>query len=409
MRICIMLISDNKRIFDLIFTFENIIKFLLRFFMNFFQKKEVFFCAFLLSLNLYSSIVNSAQTKFIFGRIQLPTKEEIKEELKLAKSRKIEKNVITAVAATTTIAIVYGLACIRNAAQQEKHFVLVKKIENNTDFFNESSKKDSFFDTYLIDFKSFIWDFSKFLADTGTMFTAGFISSCAYDFILKKIKKVSDPETISWYFEHQTNLKNILADLKRRAAYYDLSSALLSSEMYHLEKEVHLQLFIEDIGQGLLTPKNNGTLVGVDYYKGLLKALEKKYKKEFLSLQQLDEYILPILSAQKRNVLKSGKTDLFNRDNQARMDIAYLCDLFIKEFTKFLLFIKIQKNDQASKVIDLIETGNQFLDHMESMLNMTKDELNTLSKNNQGMFTIIYEFEKLLEGEISFLDTYYKV
>jgi hypothetical protein len=254
-----------------------------------------------------------------------------------------------------------------------------------------------------------LWDISKFCADAGTMFTSTVITAFLYDFVSKKLSAAYQNETVSWFVMHQTKLKAILADLKRQVISYDLYSELLSSEMYQVKKEIHLDAFVSDICQNLSEYKNNGATKALDYYTFLIKEIEKKYKDEFNSLEELQDYITPILSLQKRTLSNSAKADLFNRDNQMRIDIACLCDLFIKEFTHLLAFIQIHKHQYQGQIADLIDTSNQFLDHIEFMLNMPKNDLDDLSKQNRGLFTVVYEYQKIFEQQVQFLDQYCNV
>jgi hypothetical protein len=370
-----------------------------------FLSKRFFYSIFILFCFL--GIDKTFATSFILGRIHFPdsaTLEAVKTEIQ---ERKTKKYIMASTTVATTLAALYGFACIRKVALQRKDVLSVSKNNDKEKSQEEMSENNGFLNWFLsISIMDFALDSSKFLADAGTVFAAGTIISFLYDFVYKKMVDMYKDETISWFILHQTKLKSILADIKERVIGYDLHSELLSSEISHLKKEVHLEAFVSDICQNLSESKNNSSLKEVNYYQTIMKNLEKKYKDEFSSLDELQTYATQILSKKKRSLLDDNKTDLFNGDNQLRMDIAFLCDLFITEFTHMLAFIQIHKGQQQVRVSDLIDISNQFLDQIEAMLNMSKNEWNELSKKNRGFFTVVYEYEKLFDQQIVFLDRY---
>jgi len=354
-------------------------------------------------LNVHNSLPNS----FIIGRIHSPQDAAIQAAKLDVQSRKNKKYIITSAAALTSLAAVYSFSCIRKAALQVKNVDI--NLENNLHIKKVNSENEAKgFLSWIpnVSLTDFAWDFSKFFADAGTIFVAGTMISIFNDFFHKKFFEMYQDETVSWFILHQTKLKNILSDIKDRVIGYDLYSELLSSEMYYLKKEVHLEAFVSDIFQNLSEYKNNSNSKDVNYYQVLMKNLEKKYKDEFSSLGLLQVHASDVLSMKKRSLFDSNKTDLFNRDNQRRMEIAFLCNFFIVEFMQMLAFIQSHKNKQESKVGDLIDIGNQFLDQVEIMLNMSKNELTELSKQNRGFFTVVYEYERLFDQQIAFLDQY---
>ncbi len=369
-----------------------------------FLRKRFFYSIFVLFCFL--DMHKTFATNFILGRIHFPdssTLEAVKIEIQ---ERKNKKYIMTSTGVVTTLAVLYGLACIRKVALQRQDVVVVPKNNIKEKPQEKMSENKGFLNCFsTISIIDFAMDSSKFLADAGTIFAAGTIVSFLYDFVHKKMVDIYKDETISWFILHQTKLKSIFADIKDRVVGYDLHSELLSSEMSHLKKEVHLEAFVSDICQNLSESKNNSSLKEVNYYQTIMKNLEKKYKDEFNSLDELQIYATQILSKKKRNLFE-GNTDLFNGDNQLRMDIAFLCDLFITEFTRMLAFIQIYKGQEEARVSDLIDISNQFLDQIEVMLNMSKNEWNELSKKNRGFFTVVYEYEKLFDQKIAFLDRY---
>lgn len=258
--------------------------------------------------------------------------------------------------------------------------------------------------------KSFGWGTSKFMADSALLLVSGSVVNGFYDYTVNKISQAHADETVLWYAYEQTKIPNLFNDLKLYAIDYDLYATLLSAQVFNQDAQLHLQSFVQDLLGAVNTHIKNEIFADQGYFGFLVNEMKKKYVRKGIELEKLNEYIVPTSAKRNRALVDEQVSILFATDVNRRNDIALMCNLLSEEMTKLTAFITLRGGmAKKARIEDMIVTFNAFLAHMEKLLNSTPDELKKLSKVDRGMFTSIYEYEKLFSEQISFLHRYCKL
>lgn len=258
--------------------------------------------------------------------------------------------------------------------------------------------------------KSFAWGTSKFMADSALLLASGTILNGFYNYTVNKIAQVHADETVLWYAYEQTKISNLFNDLKLYATDYDLYATLLSTEAFNQDAQLHLQAFVQDLLGAVNNHIKNEIFADQGYFGFLVNEMKKKYVRKGIELEKLNDYIVPAIAKRNRALIDDQVSMLFAQDENRRNDIAEMCNLLSEEMTKLTAFIALRGGlAKKARIEDIVAAFNAFLDHMEKLLNSTPAELEQYSKANRGMFTSIYEYEKLFSEQINFLHRYCKL
>ena len=219
------------------------------------------------------------------------------------------------------------------------------------------------------------------------------------------------------YIQHHTHIGLILQSLELYTVEYDLYASLLNVDTFNQEAKTHLRMFVQDISR-LAEQKEDDEFLGRDYYHYLFSEVQKRYSKKGSELEKLQDLLLPLQSKvcrARQDGFNAGQ--LFDTDQIHRQDICDLCSLLGQEVQKVATFIlaRLEHADAANdivvagcqqKVIDLLSICNQYFDRMQTLLNSDFTDLEAMSRQNQGMFTCTYEFEKVLKEQCEHIHRY---
>lgn len=145
------------------------------------------------------------------------------------------------------------------------------------------------------------------------------------------------------------------------------------------------------------------------YFAFLLDSMKKKYTRTSGELEKLQDYVVPAVSKRNRAMVDNHAELLFADDMNRRKDMAAMCDVIAADMEKVMAFALMCGPRQQGRVMDMIASCNDFLAHMETLLNATPEKLAQLSKADRGMFTSIYEYERLFDEQMNFLHRYCKL
>jgi len=377
---------------------------------------KAFFLLVCMNLQVYN--VHSVDSFFSLNRIQEPVAVDLAMQKKLQFQRCMHRYAVTVGVAVSVCGILYGASAVRQAFDNHKQGQMVPAHMRVVTPVVQSNNDGSFWPVRAVadavkgiggSMASFGWDISKFLADSATLLAAGVITSAVYENMRQRIAQAYADESVLWFVEQQTKINGIFADLKQRTAEYDLHGSLLSSEMFNQDASVHLKAFVEDVSEAVRDYRQDDMMRDYGYFAYLLGELKSKYVRQADEYGLLQNQIVPHVARRQRALASVDGVDLFERDQQSRQDIAELCLLFAAEMNKLLAFIEIHQHKQQMRIQDLVRAGNAYLEGIELMLNASLEQLAQMSKDNKGMFTFTYEYERLFTQQITFLHKYCKI
>lgn len=377
----------------------------------------------------FVTLQSSEALVYNLGRVRVPTHREIEHQKKLKKNRAIYRYGATAGVSLSVVALLYVAASIRHQMSEAKKTNLVpgmpldqlmRMVQQKAQAPDHASARSAGIlwpVTSMIDgvknmgvsCVGFGKDFASFLADSTTVLAAGVITSALYECIRKQIVHAYQDETVGWFVAQQTKINIILEDLKVRTAEYDLHGALLSSEMLHQDTQVHLKAFISDISSAASDCTYRGACNDPDYFAFLLGEVKRKYARKAETLEQMQEQLMPLVAQRHRSVESLEYGSLCQKDAQARADIAELASLLVQEMVRLIAFIDAHPHEHQPRVAGLIDCCNRFLDQVEEMLSAPFESIIERSKANRGLFTVTYEYQRLFDQQVDFLDSYCKI
>lgn len=369
---------------------------------------------------------NSSEQSFQLSRVNFPDATLISVESKQANIRALKKYMITTSALMASVVGLYLLYQVREAARahdqqnskvffenwmQKEGLLLVQKDKiapallpilspDKKMQFNESG-------SWASSLKSFGFDTAKFFTDGAFLLASGAVLNGFYNYTCDKINQAYVDETVLWYAHEKTKIPLIFNDLKNYATDYDLFASLLSAELFNQDASMHLTAFVKELLGSAQNYINNDVFRDSAYFEYLLANMKKKYIKKGQELEKLSDYVIPAVAKRNRIIVQNHAAMLFANDMQRRADIAKMCDVLVQEMQKMTAFMSLRGGlHQKSRIYDLVEAFNKFLTHMEMLLNSTPEQLQALSKSDCGMFTSVYEYEKLFTEQINFLHRY---
>lgn len=409
------------------------------FFMIFSKKLLLLSVLFLACLVQANHLIDPQE--FHLCMIAMPSQEAITKEQKLLEARIFKKNI-------TRVTIVVGLcaicfvayqvhdACNQRAANLYKDQVrnyndvqeLKKMIQNlqprldqlKSDRSNDSisvpmptvvsqNSQDGVFKKAFSGLKSFGWGTSKFISDNILMLAGATTVNAFSNYVKDQFNKTYVDETILWYAHEQTQVFNLMNDLKKYAVDYDLYGSLLSADTFNQDAQVYLKSFVQDLVGAVDNHLKNEIFVDKGYFDFLIQDLKKKYVRKGVELEKLQEYVVPAIAKIHRAKITEQGAWLFTTDMNRRADIVHMCNMLSAEMQRLIAFVELRAGfAQKARVEAIVLSFNGFIEHMQELLNATAQELVDLSKANCGMFTCVYEYEKLFAEQMNFLHRYAK-
>lgn len=354
---------------------------------------------------------------FQLTRVTSPDAAAIVKEEKKADARVFKKYVVTGTVAVSALLAMYLCYQIRDAAAandvaRAQMQLIPKNVDaaKIPDALKSEAPTQGWTSWFAQGSKNVGLSVGKFFADSGLFMVSGLLMNGAYTYAANKWNQVYVEETVLWYAHEQTQIPNLFNDLKLYATDYDLHASLLSAELFSLDAQIQMKAFVKDLVESAQNYLSNDMFQDPAYFKYLLHDMKKKYVQKGKELEKLQEFVVPVAAKRHRALIQEHATVLFTKDMNRRADIANMCEIFAQEMQHLIAFIEIRGGlRQKARIADMIESCNAFLAHMEKLLNSTPQELQTLSKNDCGMFTSVYEYEKLFTEQINFLHRYCKL
>ncbi len=404
--------------------------------MIFSKKLSFLYVLFLACLVQADHLIDLQQ--FHLRTIAMPSQEAIIKEQKLLEARIFKKNI-------TRVTIVVGLcaicfvayqvhdACNQRAANLYKDQVrnrkdvqelkeMIQNLQPRSDQLKCNRSNDSIsvpmptavsqdgvFKKAFSSLKSVGWGTSKFISDNILMLVGATTVNAFSNYVKDQFNKTYVDETILWYAHEQTQAFNLMNDLKKYAVDYDLYGSLLSADTFNQDAQVYLKSFVQDLLGAVDNHLKNQIFADKGYFDFLIQDLKKKYVRKGVELEKLQEYVVPAIAKRHRAQITEQGTWLFTTDMNRRADIAHMCNMLSVEMQRLITFVSLRTEFyKQDRVEAIVVSFNGFIQHMQELLNATAHELVDLSKANRGMFTAIYEYEKLFTEQINFLHRYAK-
>lgn len=401
---------------------------------------------YLFRLAFCASMVVSARESFVLPRVHFPDQRAIQDQAHEQNIRKISKY-LKGVSATVGLGtILYFAYQIHQHAvrielesaflEQEKRLHAIDKklfekyctqktiIDKNVSNVQvkdlsmldvqSSSVENGLFQQFFSNVKSFGWSSSKFVADSILLIVSSSVANCVYEYMKHKINQAFSEDTIFWYISEHTKLSWIFSDLKTYAVDYDIYASVLSAELFNQDAHVQMKALLKDLHQVVLSNASVDDLQSSTYWTYLFDEVKKKYIKKSSNFEQRQDFVDMALIKQHRIVQDQDAIFLFIQDMNRRYAMHQFCNYCAQDMQKLINFIsfKIHVNSLTSEkacfVQELVDLTNNFLEYMQILLNSSLDELTALSKQDKGMFTSVYEFEKIFNEQMSFLHRYCK-
>lgn len=354
-----------------------------------------------------------------------PDKDAIEKEHNKSDSRQTRKYAVAAAGAVTALAILvlaYRMTETAKSHQNEsiakaleqRSLVLVKKQQVPSTASAVSSvvqpPVESGYVGWVVDgVKDFGRSTSSFVANSAMMIAAGVVINGVYTFLQNKISQAYQEETVLWYLHDQTKIPLILSDLKAYSVDYDLHAKLLSCEVFNQDAQIHMKAFVKDLLDSSQDFVGNDLFKDPGYFGFLIGEMKKKYLRQSGELEKLQDYVVPAVAKRDRALAQDHIAILFARDMARRTSIAELCSLLSKDVEKLAAFMMACGPKHKTRISDMVASCNSYLAHMELMLNSTPEQLAQMSKENHGMFTSSYEFERLFNEQVGFMHRYCKI
>ena len=389
---------------------------------------------FILALFIPILSLSSEQQIFQLLRVKYPDEKSIAVERAKSDARILKKYVITTTVVVSAVVALYLLYQIREAAAQHEKDVakdenimknLMKEFQEKYDITLKASTvsatsasvitsgiapskpSQSWMSQALNSTKSFGLNAAKFFADSAFLLASGAVLNGFYNYTCQKMAQIYVDETVLWYAHEQTKIPHLFHDLKTYATDYDLFATLLSVELFNQEAQIHFKDFIKNLIGAAKDYMHNDVFNDPAYFQYLLEEMKKKYIKKGQEIDKVSEHVVAAVAKHNRAVAQEHASVLFANDMNRRADMAKMCDIFVNEMELLTSFIALRGGlHQQARIYDMIDASNRFLDHMQMLLNCTPEQLQAYSLADCGMFTSLYEYEKLFSEQINFLHRY---
>ncbi len=354
---------------------------------------------------------------FQLSKVAFPTTELVDQQNKDADHRVFKKYVVTSSVIIGSLVAMYLLYQIRDAAAvnqaaQSKMCYVPKDVDpaKIPVALKPIDAHQNWSSWFLQSSKNFSLGVGKLFADSGLLLVSGLVMQGAWNYASNKLSQVYTEESVLWYAYEKTQIPNLFNDLKLYATDYDLFASLLSTELLNQDAKAQMKAFVTDLVGAAHNHLSNDMFRDLSYFEYLLQDMKKKYIQKGKEIEKLEEFVVPAAAKRHRALAQEHATALFAQDLHRRADIATMCEVFVEEMQKLLSFVAMRGGlRQKARIVDMIDASNKFLERMEKLLNSTPEQLQVLSKQDCGMFTSVYEYEKLFSEQINFLHRYCKL
>lgn len=382
------------------------------------SKKSLLFLSFFFSLAPLSADIQLIDSvDFLqLSRVAAPDSAHVAKERTKADQRLLKKHVVTA---AVVVAVIAGfvLACEMSERDRKNKDELSKKDWVLADAARKASasktptpvEPEGWFSWAMTKTQSFGSSFAGMIGSSAQLLVAGIVTNAAWSYVQNKISQAYQDETMLWYAHNQTKIPQLFNDLKSYAVDYDLYSSLLSAELFNQDAQLHMKAFVADLIGSAQDYMKEEIFKDPHYFAFLLDEMKKKYTRKSNELEKLQEYVVPMVGKRHRALAQNHMELLFADDMGRRKDIAQMCDTLAVDMEKLMAFALMRGPRQKGRIMDMVASCNDFLVHMEMLLNATPEKLAELSKADRGMFTCIYEYEKLFGEQVNFLHRYCKL
>jgi len=353
----------------------------------------------------------SAMCTVELEKLQMPTEQQVQKHIVLKKKRTLYRHATTAAVSASIATALYAASYVRYTAIDKaalaKSRLLDAQLSNDASGASlpTATSLAGMLQAAVQNCKLMCWDMTKFFADTSSMLVAGVVTNAVYEHVRKNLELLYAPETVLWFYEKHTRIDQLFADLKHRMIEYDLHSALLSGHVLNQEAAVNMKAFVQDMMHAMKLYGTDGEQ-DLGYYNYLLHELKHKYVSQAETYQDLQEQLLPHLARQKRMQQDGELVDIFERDQACRKEIVELCQKLTADIAKILAFMGTYNKQIDVRIQHVVAVYNRYITDIETQLNLSAADLETVSKNNRGMFTLTYEYEHVLKQQLSFLHKY---
>lgn len=363
------------------------------------------------------------------SRVVIPTAAMLEQERNDQFYTSVKRNVALGVKACTAVALVlttfkaytYFNGLVADNKRRDEDILLLK-VAQGKDIFDFVKARDiaiidsakdviksnkGWFDSIGSSFASF----GKFLAEGMPGVVAPLVLNNLFDTAKERVNSTAEPGSIQWFIQKHTQIGQLVRDLELYTMEYDIQSPLLSIDNINAGTNVHIKEFVHDMAI-LAQQRNQDNFLGQDYCTYLFTEVKKRYQKKGSELERLQDLALTI----GQEELLNAKHELFQRDDEHRQDIASLCQMMAYEIQKVVAFAIVffeQQQPQVfgcvgheEKISDIMSCANAYFEQMELLLSTESDQLHQLSVDGKGMFTITYEFSKLLHQQCEYLHHY---
>ncbi len=273
-----------------------------------------------------------------------------------------------------------------------------------------------------ISVKNVVQDTSKCLIGALPTLMSSVLFTTFWQQASDRIAQACKQETLLGYVGEHTQLKLIFSDLLLASIPHDPWATLLSLSYVQNQMDAMLRDCAAAC-DGLEQQQKKSGLADDDYAHFASRELYKKYARQGSELDALQNYVVPHIAVIARAAQSKSldQTLLFESPQQSKQNIADLCSLLIADMQKVLTFALACAQIQGQvvhptmqarlqmRLAQIIDGANQYISSMETMLVMPAAELEQLSKNNRGMFTSTYEFERFLQEQWQTIHRYCKL
>lgn len=402
----------------------------------------VWFC-----IGLYSTACASSQM-YVLPRIAHPVAQQIEIEEKNYKDRQLKRFAVKIGTSTAVLLAIYATynasryfkELDRRMSRVDQRIADVEKTvdpsmlktvasvqipaSNNSEKFvkNESSFNPVSWlaggvKSGVSGTKNIVTDIGKCIIQSFPTFISGMAISTLWEQICRRIVEASKQESLFWYLEQQTELWPLLQDITVNCIPYDVQAELLSLQQVHDKSTDQMNAYVEDLAE-LKAGKSDG-FIGSDYFDYSSGELKNAYMKKGSELARLQNYAVSNIAKRKRAVEQglSGAM-LFEDGVVGKKNIADLCTMLTGQIQKVLAFVEMHMQKRHAelstatiergriRINQVIMTTNKYVERVEQLLNLDDERLNSMSIANQGLFTVTYEFERLLREHFVVLHRY---
>lgn len=233
-------------------------------------------------------------------------------------------------------------------------------------------------------------------------FAGKFLLNAGSQQIHSSWKYFHDVEKLSGFIHYTADIDKLFLIIKEFAVPFDIYSQRLSMDLNFGQQRILLAKFMQE----MIEVVDNSD----EWTKNrILSAMKKDYMAKTSSLQELQNFALNTIHYRQR--IEGGYVDnSLEIEDFNRATLAEFCNILILEIEKIAAFVENKvrgRNLQAyfsNKVQTLIYATNLFAEKIEAKLAYSMNELHKQSKNGDGLFDIIADFNVQVQQYIEVLN-----